>query len=94
MKALEEFMLPCLNKKLFGFDCLGCGMQRSLALIFRGDFMDALIMYPAIYSLLLLGIFLIFNLFMSFRYEEQIKKWGFIFNISIILISYIFKLIN
>ncbi|MGB0186631.1 MAG: DUF2752 domain-containing protein, partial [Flavobacteriaceae bacterium] len=23
-------MLPCLSKTLFGFECMGCGLQRSL----------------------------------------------------------------
>ena len=37
----KEYMLPCLNKKLFGFDCLGCGMQRSLLFISKGEFIEA-----------------------------------------------------
>ncbi|MGS0524465.1 DUF2752 domain-containing protein [Zobellia nedashkovskayae] len=31
-------MLPCLNKKLFGIDCPGCGLQRSIVLFFKGRF--------------------------------------------------------
>ncbi|WP_375240011.1 DUF2752 domain-containing protein, partial [Aurantibacter sp.] len=46
-------MLPCLNKKIFGFECMGCGMQRSTLLIFKGEFINAFKMYPAIYTLLL-----------------------------------------
>jgi hypothetical protein len=51
---LETYMLPCLNKKIFGVDCLGCGMQRSISLLLKGDFVAAFYMYPAIYPLLLL----------------------------------------
>ncbi len=47
----EDYMLPCLNKKLFGVDCLGCGMQRSLLFIAKGEFVDAFKMYPAIYTI-------------------------------------------
>ena len=56
MRSPEDYMLPCLNKKLFGFDCLGCGLQRSLSLLFHGDFLGALKMYPAVYTLIPLGL--------------------------------------
>ena len=52
MSSIEDFMLPCLNKKLLGIDCLGCGMQRAVALILHGDFVAAFYMYPAIYTLI------------------------------------------
>ncbi|MGB1451125.1 MAG: DUF2752 domain-containing protein, partial [Marinirhabdus sp.] len=40
-------MLPCLNKQLFGVECLGCGMQRATILVFRGEFAAAFTIYPA-----------------------------------------------
>lgn len=46
-------MIPCLSKTLFGIECLGCGFQRSLLLLFKGDFAMAFQMYPAIYTCLL-----------------------------------------
>lgn len=55
--APEKFMLPCLFKTLFGFECLGCGFQRAFFLLFQGEFLAAFKMYPAVYStLLFLGI--------------------------------------
>ncbi|MDW5288602.1 DUF2752 domain-containing protein [Formosa sp. PL04] len=92
MSSIEDYMLPCLNKKLFGFDCLGCGLQRSIALIFNGEFIAALKMYPAVYTLIPLAFFLVFNLFKSVKHQEAIKKWLFIINITIIVISYFIKL--
>ncbi|MGJ5640884.1 DUF2752 domain-containing protein [Formosa sp. S-31] len=85
-------MLPCLTKKFLGMDCFGCGMQRALALVLHGEWTAAFKMYPAIYTLILLGLFLIFNIFVTFKYEEFIKKWLFIINISIIVISYLLKI--
>ena len=92
MFSPEDYMLPCLTKKYLGYDCLGCGLQRSVALILQGDFIDAFKMYPAIYTIILLGFFLILNIFKSFKYQESIKKWLFIINIAIIVISYFIKL--
>lgn len=89
---MEEFMLPCLNKKLFGFDCPGCGAQRALVLVFQGDFSAALKMYPAIYTLLLLLTFLIFNLFIKFKMDWHVKAGLIILNGAIIVAAYIYKM--
>ena len=85
-------MLPCLSKQIFGTDCLGCGMQRAAALVFRGEFVAAFKMYPAIYSLIIFALFLVLNIFVKFRYSERIKFFLVIANIAIIVISYLIKL--
>ena len=46
---LENYMLPCWSKTLFGVECLGCGLQRAFLLLLKGDFIGAFQMYPAIY---------------------------------------------
>lgn len=89
---MEEFMLPCLNKQLFGLDCLGCGAQRALLLVFKGEFAAALQMYPAVYSLLLLVFFLILNLFFKFKNDWTVKAGLIILNAAIIIGAYIYKL--
>lgn len=50
---MEEYMLPCLSKKLFGIECMGCGLQRSILMLFHGDFVAAFQMFPAVYTTLL-----------------------------------------
>lgn len=89
---MEEFMLPCLNKQIFGIDCLGCGAQRAFFLVLQGDFSSAFKMYPAIYSLLLLLFFLIFNLFFKFRNDWYIKLGLIILNAFIIILAYLIKM--
>lgn len=89
---MEEYMLPCLSKQLLGIDCLGCGMQRATALLFRGEFVAAFKMYPAIYTLISLLFFLVVNIFIKFKYSERIKLILVVANIAIILANYIIKL--
>lgn len=89
---MEEFMLPCLNKQLFGFDCLGCGAQRAFLLVFQGEFLSALKMYPAIYTFLLLLGFLIFNLFKKFRGDWYVKAGLILLNAVVIITAYFYKL--
>lgn len=87
-------MIPCLSKKLFGLDCPGCGIQRSLAFIIQGDFLAALKMYPAIYTLLILLGFIFLNLKYKFKYSQKIILILVIINGLIISTSYIFKMNN
>lgn len=85
-------MLPCLNKKLLGVDCLGCGMQRSISLLFKGEFLAAFYMYPAIYPLLLLLTFLGFNFFVSFKHDWIIKVTLMIITALTMIVSYFIKM--
>jgi len=85
-------MLPCLNKKLFGVECPGCGIQRSIAHLLHGNFIEAFHMYPAIYSLILLSAFLVINLFIEFKFQNIIKFSLIIINVLIILVSYFIKM--
>ncbi len=90
----EDFMLPCLNKQLFGVECLGCGIQRATLFFFRGEFLMAFKVYPAIYTLYLLALFLIFNLFIKFKYDFSIKMGLIILNVIIVVASYLIKIFN
>ena len=92
MMSPEDYMLPCLNKKLFGVECFGCGIQRSVILLFQGEFIAAFKMYPAIYTLILFVGFLILNLFYKFKYAERIKLILVVLNVVIIVTSYIIKI--
>lgn len=85
-------MLPCLNKKLFGFDCMGCGIQRSLALLLKGEFIEAFFMYPAIYSIIGLFGFLFINSFKNFKYANKIIIILAITNVLIIVGNFLIKL--
>lgn len=92
MSSPEGYMLPCLNKTLFGIDCLGCGIQRSVLLLFQGEFLSAYKMYPAIYTLIVLVFFLIFNSFKRFKNDHLVKIALIIVNVIIVVVSYIFKI--
>ncbi len=89
---LDDYMLPCLNKKFFGVDCLGCGIQRALSLLIHGEFMEAFKIYPAIYTLLLFAIIIVVNFFYKVKYAQKIISILAIINVLIIVISYIIKM--
>lgn len=91
---MEEYMIPCMNKKIFGFDCPGCGIQRAFAMIFRGEFADAFFMFPAIYTTIVFFIFIGLNFIDKSRnYHKLIISFAII-NALIIIVSYIHKITN
>ncbi len=85
-------MLPCLNKKLFGIDCVGCGMQRAVVLLFKGEFTAAFHMYPAIYPLLILLAFIGLNFFVQFKNDGLVKTSLMIITAVTMIASYVIKM--
>lgn len=89
---MEDFMLPCLNKSLLGVECFGCGGQRALLLFLQGDFTGAFFMYPALYPIIFLFAFLVFNLFYKFKKDFQVKIGLIIFAGVIMAANYSYKM--
>ena len=54
--AAEDYMVSCLNKKIFGIECFGCGAQRAMLMVWEGRFTEAFQLFPAVYSLIVFGI--------------------------------------
>lgn len=77
---------------MFGVECPGCGIQRSLVLLGKGEFVEAFKMYPAIYTLLLLALFILLNFKMKFKNSKRIIVTLAIINVLIIVISYFIKM--
>lgn len=89
---IENYMIPCMNKKLFGLECLGCGTQRAVFFILNGEFNKAFYQFPAIYTTLLLFGFLGLHLLDKSRNYHKIIIGLAITNAVIMIIAYIYKL--
>ena len=94
LKGMEDYMIPCVNKTIFGVECLGCGMQRATALLFTGHFSAAFKIYPAIYTIFLLLAVILLNFFVKFKYDYQLKIGLIVLNASVMVGSYFFKMTN
>ncbi|MEZ4854188.1 DUF2752 domain-containing protein [Flavobacterium sp.] len=90
---MEDYMLPCTNKSIFGIECLGCGTQRAIALLLKGEFVEAFKMYPAIYTFILLFLFLGLHFIDKSRNYTRIIIITAIANAIIMVVSYIYKII-
>lgn len=94
MLSPEDYMIPCLNKQLFGFECFGCGLQRSVSLLFQGEFVAAFKMYPAIYTLIPLFLLIVISFFYKFKNANKLINILALISVAVIIINYIIKLIN
>lgn len=91
LEDLQNFMLPCFSKTLFGIECLGCGFQRSLLLLFQGQFKAAFEMYPAIFtSLIFIASLLLNAVHKKGNYSKAIVILAII-NASIMIAGYYYK---
>lgn len=90
----ESDMLPCLSKQILGMECPGCGIQRSIALLLKGEFLNSFLMYPGLFPMLLLFAFAAINHFMNFRNGSKIT--GILGGITVffILLNFIYNLFH
>lgn len=91
---VNDYMVPCLNKSLFGVECFGCGTQRALALILKGEFAAAFYMFPAIYTTILFFIIIGLHFIDKSRNYHKLIISLAILNAVIMIISYIYKQTN
>lgn len=88
---LEKYMIPCLNKKIFGVDCISCGLQRALILVLKGDFVAAFYRFPAIYSTILFFVFVVLNFSDKKRNYHKIIIILALINAIIMMAVYFYK---
>lgn len=88
---LENHMLSCSFKKFFGVECLGCGIQRAIIYLLKGEILQSFYTYPALIPLIFMFIFLFLHIIFDFKKGAVVLKFMFICNSVLILIQYILK---
>lgn len=88
---MEQYMLPCVHKKIFGIDCFGCGTQRAIMLLLEGDIVAAFKMFPAIFTTILFFIFVALHFIDKSRNYTKMLIFLAICNAVIMIISYFYK---
>jgi len=89
---LQNYLIPCPFKALTGFDCPGCGFQRALLLLIRGDFQQSWSMYPPTIPVLIIFLFAAVSYIFPFKARATIINTLAIITGNFILFSYLHKL--
>ncbi|MBL7884252.1 MAG: DUF2752 domain-containing protein [Bacteroidia bacterium] len=89
---LENHLLACPYKSMFGISCPGCGMQRSFIALLKGDFVESFLLYPALFPVFFTFLLLILHLKFKLKNGACYIKYSFIVSISTMGVSYIIKL--
>ena len=90
--SLTEYLIPCPIKNLIGIDCLGCGFQRSIALLIQGDIKGSIAMYPATIPIILLLLSTVMHIIFKFKNGARIIQYLFILCVIIIGFNYGYKI--
>lgn len=91
---LEQHQLPCIFKKITQFDCPGCGIQRAGIELLKGNLGESFRVYPPLIPIFLLFVLLIAYLVFKWQKGYLHLKYAYIFCALVIVINYIFKLIQ
>lgn len=90
---LEHNLLSCPYKKYLGVDCFGCGMQRSLVEILKGNLAESFYLYPALLPMIFMFFLLVAHLIFKFKNGGAYLKYTFFFVVAVVVLNFIDKLI-
>lgn len=91
---LGRHLLSCPFKVQFGFDCPGCGLQRSALALLQGNFTESFKLYPPTIPMVFLCLFTVIHLKVDFKFGAILIKTTFIAIAVLIVINYIYKIYN
>ncbi|WP_316735308.1 DUF2752 domain-containing protein [Pedobacter aquatilis] len=89
---LQNHLIPCPFKALTHLDCPGCGFQRSIIALIKGDIQQSWNLYPPTIPLLILFLSaLIIHKFPFTKSAITIKAMIIVVG-NFVLISYLYKI--
>jgi hypothetical protein len=90
---LESHQSTCSFREMTGIECPGCGLQRSILALLRGDLAGSILQFPALLPLAAMFLFLGIHLVFKLKHGALILKIFYIGNISLIVLNYVCKII-
>ncbi len=88
---LEHHLLTCFIKSHFGVECPGCGSQRALISLLKGNLVESLQYHAALIPLICTIVLLILQLILKRNNGGKYVMWAFILTCSITFIQFTVK---
>ena len=92
IKWLEGHLLACPFKGHTGLDCPGCGFQRSIMELCKGELSNSFHLYPASMPIIALVLFVPAHIKFDFRHGAVLIKVIYALIAAIIILNYIYKI--
>lgn len=90
---LESHAGTCAFREHAGIECPGCGLQRSIIALMKGEVLESILLFPALLPLMAMFAFLGLHLAFKLKHGALVLKIFYISNAFLILGNYIFKII-
>ena len=91
---LEHHLFSCFFKSHFGIDCTGCGIQRSLIALLKGNIIESFQYHAAVIPFIVTIIILIVQLIIKHEKGGKWAMWAFTATTTITIAQYIIKQIT
>lgn len=88
---LEHHLLSCSIKSQIGIECPGCGMQRSLIALLKGNIIESIQCHAGVIPFIITIIILIIQLIIKHEKGGKWVMWAFIVTTAITIVQYIIK---
>ena len=88
---LEQHFAACSIKAATGIDCLGCGMQRSIVCLLRGDLYGSIRYYPPLlFFISYVFVIILYLTNVIHIFSDRIRHMTYAL-LTIVVLSYILK---
>ena len=94
IRWLYTHQVHCSWKHYLGIECPGCGMQTAFIELMKGHFQESICVFPALIPMMVMILFLTLHLIFKLSKGAFVLKILFIFTSSIMVISYILKVLT
>ncbi len=90
---LEQHLFTCSYKSFLGVECPGCGMQRALIALLRGDLILSLKMNASLIPFLFTFFYTIIHLTIGFNNGARNIVWFFSITVAVMVVNFVLKII-
>jgi hypothetical protein len=88
---LEHHLFSCFFKSLFWVECPGCGMQRSLIALLKGNIVESIHYHVALIPFIITILFLVIQLRVKHVDGGRWVMWAFIVTSGITILQFIIR---